>query len=149
MLSERSLDEHNSYNVKIVKGEVTTMSVKYHVVARGKPGDPSAPKKYYASVKSIGRVTVFDIAEEINRMSTVSSIDLAAMLEAFLVTIPQKLAEGKIVDLGEFGSLRLRVQSEGSDTPEEVSASNIKRAFARFSPGKRFKRVLRNITFQK
>jgi hypothetical protein len=43
----------------------------------------------------------------------------------------------------------LQVQSEGSDTPEEVSASNIKGAFARFNPGKRFKQVLRNITFQK
>jgi hypothetical protein len=88
VLSERKLDKHNSHIIKVDKKGVFSMSVKYHVVARGKPGDPSAPKKHYASVKSSGRVTVFDMAEEISRMSTVSSIDLAAMLEAFLVTFP-------------------------------------------------------------
>jgi nucleoid DNA-binding protein len=30
--------------------------------------------------------------------------------------IPEELLEGKIVDLGDFGSFRLSIKAEGSDT---------------------------------
>jgi len=125
------------------------MTAKYTVVAKGNPQDPLAPKKYYAAVKSTGRAAVRDMADQVARISTVSSIDLVAMIEAFLVTIPEELADGKIVDLGDFGSFRLRIHSDGSDTEEEVSARNITRVTAGFYPGKRFKEVLSHITFEK
>jgi len=125
------------------------MTAKYNVVAKVDPRDPQGPRKYYASVKSTGKATTHDIAEQVARISTVSSIDLAAMVEAFLITIPEELADGKIVDLGDFGSFRLRIRSEGSDTPEEVTAHNIVNVSVGFYPGKRFKGVLNDITFEK
>jgi predicted histone-like DNA-binding protein len=125
------------------------MPVKYHVVARGKPGDPNAPKKYYPVIKSTGRVTQRDLARQAAEISTLSSADLAAALEIFLTIIPRELADGNIVALGDFGSFSLRVSSEGAETEEAVSAHAIKRVVAGFRPGKQFKKLLGDAEFKK
>ena len=39
------------------------MTVKYTIVARGDPRDPSAPKKYYPLAKSTGEVTLVPLEE--------------------------------------------------------------------------------------
>jgi len=125
------------------------MSVKYRVVERGKPGDPTAPKKFYPLVKSSGQTTLRELANRIAQISTVSTVDTMAVLEALLQVIPEELADGNIVRLGDFGSFSLRSQSEGSETAEEVSAHNIKRIKVAFRPGRLYKGVLDNIIFEK
>ena len=125
------------------------MSVKYNVITRGNPGNPDAPAKYYPSTKSRGRITLRQLAKQIAEMSTVSSVDTLAVLEALLTLIPRELTAGQIIELGDFGSFRLRIQSEGSDTPEAVTSANIKRVLPLFAPGKEFKQVLANTEFSK
>jgi predicted histone-like DNA-binding protein len=125
------------------------MPAKYNVVARGNPSAPDAPKKYYPSFNSSGKTSARKLAEKAAGISTLSSIDMLAALEAFLQIIPAELAEGNIVDLGEFGSFRLKIKSEGSDTAEAVSAHNITNVLAQFTPGKAFKQVISNTEFQK
>jgi predicted histone-like DNA-binding protein len=125
------------------------MSVKYNVISRGNPANPEAPAKYYPSVQSSGRITLRELSKQIAEISTVSTVDTMAVLEGLLTIIPRQISNGNIVELGDFGSFRLRVQSEGSDTPEEVKASNVKRVMPRFTPGKEFKQVLNNTEFVK
>jgi len=125
------------------------MNAKFTIAARKKPGDPQAPTKYYAIAKSRGRVTVPELAERIGEISTVSSIDTSAVLEALLVVIPKELANGNIVELGDFGSFSLRISSEGSETPEQVTAHNITKVRPRFNPGKRLKKMVKDISFEK
>ncbi len=125
------------------------MSAKYSVVARVNPGHPHAPKKFYPVVKSTGRVTLPQMAERIAEMSTLSSIDLVAALEGFLSTIPQELAKGNIVELGDFGTFRLVIRGEGADSAQEVTARNITKVRASFRAGKRFQHTLDGIAFEK
>ncbi len=125
------------------------MTVPYTVVTKQKPGDPDAPIRYHPRVKSRGRTTLRQVAERIAAISTVSTVDTVAVLEAFLQVIPQELAEGNTVRLGDFGSFSLRTKSEGADTPEEVGAHNIKKVQTTFRPGLLFKDVLNAITFEK
>lgn len=119
------------------------------VITRRKPGDPTAPEKYYPSLKSSGRVTLRQLSKQIAEISTVSSVDTMAVLEALLTLIPREIANGNIVNLGDFGSFRLRIQSEGSDRSEEVTANNIKNVLPRFIPGKEFKQALNTTQFTK
>jgi nucleoid DNA-binding protein len=63
--------------------------------------------------------------------------------------VPDELADGNIVSLGDFGSFRLRVRSEGAATTEEVTARNITKTLTSFRPGKRFKQVLDTIEYEK
>ena len=129
--------------------EVNLMSVKFNVIERGKPGDPAAPKKYYPSIQSSGRATLRQLATAISQMSTVSSADTLAVLEALLTVIPQELSRGNIVELGDFGNFWLRTDTEGAETAEEVRASQVTNVLPRFNAGKEFKKVLDTIEFVK
>jgi predicted histone-like DNA-binding protein len=125
------------------------MTVKYNVVERGNPSNPTAPKKFYPSIESSGRKTLRQMAARISEISTVSSADTMAVLEALLTVIPQELAAGNIVELGDFGNFWLRADSEGAETAADVHASNIKGVLPRFNAGKEFKKVLDAIEFEK
>ncbi len=125
------------------------MTVPFHAVARRNPRDPEAPPKYYPQVKSRDKTTLRQLAERIADISTVSSVDTMAVLEALLKVIPQELADGNLVQLGELGSFSLRTRTTGSETAEEVTAHNIINTLPGFRPGKLFKDELDQITFEK
>ena len=125
------------------------MSTKFNVITRRNPLDPEAPHKYYASVQSSGRVTLRQLSQQIAEISTVSTVDTMAVLEGLLTLIPREISRGNVVELGDFGTFWMRIQSDGSDTLEEVKANNIKRVLPRFTPGKVFRRALNNTEFVK
>jgi predicted histone-like DNA-binding protein len=125
------------------------MPVRYNVVARGKPGDASVPPKYYPILKSSGRVSLRQLAQQIAEISTVSSVDTMAVLEALLTVIPRELSDGNIVELGDLGSLWLRIKSDGSETEAAVTGRNVTAVHPQFKPGKEFKQTLQTIAFEK
>lgn len=125
------------------------MSIKFNVVERGRPGHDEAPKKYYPSIQSTGRVTLRQIANEASDISTLSTPDMMAAIEAFLKLIPDHLAQGEVVELGDFGNFWLRFSAEGAETPAQVRGDQITTLIPRFMPGKQFKRALNQVKFEK
>jgi predicted histone-like DNA-binding protein len=125
------------------------MTVKYSIVERGNPQDQAAPKKFYPSLQSSGRKTLRELSKRITQMCTVSSPDTLAVIESMLVVIPEELAAGNIVELGDFGSFWLRSSSEGADEEDKVSASQVTNLLPRFNPGKEFKKALSAVEFEK
>jgi predicted histone-like DNA-binding protein len=122
--------------------EANLMSVKFNVVERGNPANQTAPKKFYPSIQSTGRVTTRQLAEQAAQESTMSSTDIMAAIETFLTIIPRELAKGNIVELGDFGNFWLKTESDGAETAEAVKATQIKGVQPRFNPGKTFKKEL-------
>lgn len=125
------------------------MTVKFNIVERGRPGHGEAPKKYYPSIQSTGRVSMSQLAERASDMSTLSRADMAAAIEALLTIIPDELAHGNIVELGDFGNFWLRSSAEGIEDPTKVRGDQITTLIPRFNPGKRFRHVLKQVTFEK
>jgi predicted histone-like DNA-binding protein len=125
------------------------MSVRYKVITRVNPQNPGAPKKYYPQVQSAGKVGIREMANDAAKMSTLSPIDIAAAVEAFLEIVPGKLADGKTVEMGDFGTFRLRVHTEGSDTAEEVTSRNITKTTMTFRPGKQAQQFLDGVEYEK
>ncbi len=125
------------------------MTVKYNVVERGNPANREAPKKFYPSIASTGRKTLRQLAGRITEISTVSSTDTMAVIEAILNVIPQELAAGNIVELGDFGNFWLKSNAEGAETADKVRAAQITSLQPRFNAGKEFKNVLGTIDFEK
>lgn len=125
------------------------MSVKFNIVERGRPGDNEAPKKYYPSIQSTGRVSMRDLAEHASDISTLSTPDMMAAIEAFLTIIPDELAQGNIVELGDFGNFWLRFSAEGAEEAKQVRGDQITTLIPRFMPGKLFKRVLNMVESEK
>ena len=120
-----------------------------HWTERKKINDETAPVKYYALTKSSGEMTLRKLAKRISSISTVSTVDTLAVLEALLQVIPEELAEGNIVRLGDFGSFYTTAKSEGTETEDEFNESLIKKTRIKFRPGHEVKSVLNNVQYKK
>jgi len=125
------------------------MKPKFNVIARINPQDRTAAPRYYPSVVTNGRVNERELASMIADNSTLTTVDVVAVIEALLQMIPRLLAEGYIVELGQLGSFRTRIRSTGEDSPELVTASNIIKIMPYFVAGKLFKKVLQVASFEK
>ena len=64
-------------------------------------------------------------------------------------TIPPLRTDGKIVELGDFGTFRVSVSSEGAAEAADVNGRNITDVRVLFTPGKRFKKLLNTAEFEK
>ena len=82
-------------------------------------------KKFYASANPSGELTLNGLTKSIEKISTVSGADIRAVLYATVDVMQDALAKGQIVRLGEPGSLRVGISSEGKATAEEVNSSVI------------------------
>ena len=123
------------------------MPVKYNIVERANPSNREAPKKFYPSIQSSGRVTTREMAEMAADRSTLTTADMMAAIESFLSIVPQQLAKGNIVELGDFGSFWLKTTADGANVPDEVGAEQITSILPRFIPGKTFKKALKTIDY--
>jgi predicted histone-like DNA-binding protein len=123
--------------------------VRFKLIERINPRQPGDPPRHYAIGVNQGKVDIRELSEMISEKSTVTSIDTMAVIEALLKVIPRELANGRIVALGDLGSLSLTLKSEGSDQPENFSASMIRGTKLHFRPGKEVKKVLNNISYAK
>jgi predicted histone-like DNA-binding protein len=125
------------------------MAVNYKAVPKKNPSKQGDAAKFYAQVISSGDMTVRQLAKRISSISTVSVADTMAVIEAFLEVVPQALADGKIVRLGDFGSFSLAASSEGAVDAPTLSKNQIKKVSVRFRPGKEFTNVTNTVEFTK
>lgn len=122
--------------------------VNYRLKEQVDPRDLTAPRTYNAVKTAQETLTLRDFARRISRESTVSSMDAMAVLEGLLQIIPDEIANGKIIKLGDFGTFRSTITSEAATTPEAFNPSNIKGLNIRFRPAKEFSKQLANIDFR-
>ncbi len=125
------------------------MAVNYKAVAKKNPLKQTEPAKYYAQAISTGDVSLRQLAKLITGNSTVKSADTMAVLEGLLEVIPQALADGKIVRLGDFGSFNLSISSDGVDSAEKLSSVSIRKTAVKFRPGKEFSNAISHLEFNK
>jgi len=126
------------------------MAIRFKVVEKGKPGVAGGgEKKFYASANATGETSLEDLTKLIEKISTVSGADIRAVLYAMVDAMQDNLNQGRIVRLGELGSLRVSISSEGMPTAEEVNASVIKGSKVIFTPGKNIKKMLDTLEFKK
>lgn len=126
------------------------MSVKYVLAPKGNPGNPAAPKKYYAQAKSSGEITLKKLSREIGEGSTtVSDSDVLAVLNDLVKFLNRHLDNGEIVRLGDFGSFQIAVSSEGAETENKFHHSMIKKSKVLFRPGADVQTMLKNVKYEK
>lgn len=126
------------------------MPIKFKVIERGQPGVVGGgTKKFYASPVQSGELSLDALTKGIEKTSTVNGADIRAVVYAFVEEIVESLSDGRIVRLGELGSFRVTLSSEGKATADEVSSSSIKRAGVIFTPGSKIKDMLNAAKFTK
>ena len=115
------------------------MAVFYNKVERANPSDRTAPKKWYAVLKSISLVSEKEVAKLIADETTLNRKEAEMALAQFEKILIRLLQDGYNVRLGDWGSFRLTCNSMPSDTKDEVSAKNISNLNIRFTAGKELK----------
>ena len=93
--------------------------IKYVIQGKRNPLDRSQ-MKYYAQMASTTPVTLDQIIKRIEKRSTMSSADVKAVLDALQYEVIDALESGNSVRLGDLGSFRLTLQSDGVASQEEA-----------------------------
>jgi len=126
------------------------MTIKYKVIERGQPGVVGGgKKKFYANTASNGELTLDKLTKRIAQNSTVGGADIRAVLYAMVEVMQDGLEEGSIVRLGDLGSLRVSISSNGETKKEDVNSHSIKSSKTIFTPGKELKKMLQNLEYEK
>ncbi|MDD1538286.1 HU family DNA-binding protein [Riemerella anatipestifer] len=126
------------------------MSIKYKTIQKAQPGVAGGgDKKFYASPVYQGEKTLEGLTKDIEKISTVSGADIRAVLYALVDVMQTSLSEGRIVRLGELGSMRVSLSSEGKAKEEEVTSAVIRNTKVLFTPGSDLKKMLQTLKFEK
>lgn len=120
------------------------MSVNYSLAhMSSKPGDKTAPKKYYAKAQASGEVTMDEMAEDIAYATSLTDGDVLNAIRALIKQVNRHLAAGKIVRLENFGSFQIQLCSNGTETVKEFTTAHITSANIQFRPGSPIKAATR------
>jgi predicted histone-like DNA-binding protein len=122
--------------------------MKFRLIERANPNQPSAPKRYYPSAVNAGKFTIKDFAKEIAGRSSLTRGDIENVLSNFMEELPTFLKLGMSVQLGDFGTLRLNLSGDGADTPAAFNAETIS-AKVIFTPSVELKNGLADIHYEK
>ena len=121
--------------------------MKIKLIERRKPGTKTGPGKFYASPVNVGKKTLRDIAHDIAGRSSLTRGDIENVLSNFMDCLPHYFRDGFSVQLGEFGTMRLTLSSEGAATEKAFKTEKIKPRVT-FTPGVELKAALRENSYE-
>ena len=121
--------------------------MKIKLIERRKPGTKTGPGKFYASPVNVGKKNLRDIAHDIAGRSSLTRGDIENVLSNFMDCLPHYLRDGFSVQLGEFGTMRLTLSSEGAETEKAFKTEKIKPRVT-FTPGVELKAALRENSYE-
>lgn len=121
------------------------MAVKY-AVALTKAGKDHTPY-YYARAQYDGVTHLDDIAQMVEQISAISVGDVLSVLNTLGKIVATELANGRIVDLGDLGRIRLSLRAKGVAKPEEVKHETIQSTRAIFVPGQAIRHKQQHLSF--
>lgn len=99
-------------------------------------------EKYYLAVAPTTPIMLESVTTDIQRMCTVNSADIKAVLDALQTVIIDKIKNGQSVRLGDLGSFRPTVTCKAVASPETLKVSDVKAVRCRFTQSGRMSRDL-------
>jgi len=124
--------------------------INYKLIEKPEPGVlGGGTKKFYAVIESDGEFNLTELTTAIEKICTVSGADIRAVLYSLVDVAVDRLNRGTIVRLGDLGSMRVSMRSQGAETAEKFNVKMIKNARVIFTPGKRIKILLDHLEYHK
>ncbi|MDR2118451.1 MAG: DNA-binding protein [Tannerellaceae bacterium] len=122
--------------------------MKFKVQKRVNPSRPEGKKIQFAVPINPGKMTVKDFSAQIAARSSLTRGDVESTLTNFLEALPAFLRLGMSVQLGDLGTMRLSIQSEGVEEDQSFTTNHIKGVRVVFVPGIELKNSLKHIPFE-
>ena len=98
---------------------------------------------YCARVFNHGTLSLDDAVALMSLHNTVTRADALAVIAALRDLVTYDLANGLSVNLGDIGTLQLRVSSEGTETQDEWNIDKLKSTNVRYVPSVKLKETIR------
>jgi predicted histone-like DNA-binding protein len=121
----------------------------YDYIKRADPRDLNQPKKWYIKPVYSGRINIANISSDIAMASSLSRGDVMNVMLTMSEQVPRYLLDGKSVQLGEIGTLRISFSSGGRDDAEELNTSMINNVKLIFTPSRELKEILKKVKFKR
>ncbi|MDR2424936.1 MAG: HU family DNA-binding protein [Prevotellaceae bacterium] len=121
--------------------------MKFKVIERINPQNRDQ-KKWYAIPVNTGKFGIKDFSKEISGRSSLTRGDVENVITNFTDELPTFLKLGMSVKLGNFGTLRLTLSSEGVENRDDFNSSKIKGAKVVFTPSPELKKELDDISYE-
>jgi len=102
---------------------------------------------WYPVVRSRGLVKVKKIAEKLSKKSVLSAGEIEVLISQLCELMMDRLLNGETVQFGEFGSFRITINSEASDSEREVTSAKIKKVTVRFTASQWLKNIMKEAKF--
>lgn len=102
-------------------------------------GQKDESAKYYAQAQASGELDFEELCEGITSRSTCTETDVRAAISGILYEAKRALKAGRIVRLGDLGSLQIGLNSEGAVSVKEFSSSLITAAHIISVPERRWR----------
>jgi predicted histone-like DNA-binding protein len=109
------------------------MALFYKKVQRGNPANPSAPKLWYPILRTLGLIKEKQVAKLLADETTLNPKEAEMALYQLLKVLLRLLLDGHSVQLGELGTFRLVVRTEGSEKEADANATKIKNLLLQFT----------------
>jgi predicted histone-like DNA-binding protein len=121
--------------------------MKYKTIKRRNPQNPNE-EKWYANPVNAGTMDLDDLSKAIAGRSSLTAGDVYNTLSNCVDEIPTFLKIGMSIKLGNFGTLRLTISSEGANSKEEFTIANINGVRVIFTPSVELKKALKDVHFE-
>ena len=119
--------------------------IKLKTISKKNPKEPQAAPRFYASAQHGAKVDLDGLAVTVANRCSLRRADVHGVLVALMDIIPDELANGKVISMGDLGSFCVNVKSEGVENKKEVSSSMVKGMKIIYRPTKELKKKLRMI----
>ena len=118
---------------------------KYQLTKKRNRLNPDKDGLWYGTPAPGAKFGTKDLCRLASRNTTLNAIEVRAVLDLINDCVPQALAEGKVVQLGELGSLRVEYGSEGVARPEDFHPRLMRPARVVFQPSKKLTQEVRGL----
>ncbi|MDR1064631.1 MAG: HU family DNA-binding protein [Azoarcus sp.] len=122
------------------------MAINIKKLSRKNPRDLSQSKWYFTQASS-GTVTLKELAQEIEKQTAMTYADVSSVLISLTELLAKHLKTGQIIRLGDFGSFRLSISSEGKEMPEELTTRHVKGTRILFAPSVELKAEIQGVSY--
>jgi len=122
--------------------------MRVKLIQRSNPLDRNQAPKYYALMENEGVVDLRDLSKQITKYSSLSVGDVSNVLDNMVDAASLFLLMGRGVRLGNLGMLRIVLQSDGVDAPEDFNVKMIHNVKLIFRPNKQMKKQLEDISYE-
>src|SRR5574344_1012704 len=124
------------------------MSIKYKVMKRAEAGVKGGGQpKYYAMATQRQTIDYYQLAIDISSRCTLRQSDVISTLVAMSELIPEYILNGYSIKLNKIGILSAMINTEGKETPAEVTPTSIKGLKMHFRPDNEIKKQLKLCEF--